>query len=115
MIEWRLVYRGDFKFLNRKLKSPTPNKPIIIPQFFGTDTLTIDVESANRKPTWQTPGKIEQVLVNVPNMSRGAVIPLVFGQQTLNFSIELGQYRLRVVPVDWVDNLKISILAPYEV
>lgn len=115
MIEWRLVFKQDYKFLGTLLKVPRPPAPVLIPRVFNSSEtdLAIQISSRKSKDSWVVAGTLSQVLIDFPYQAIGDVITVnLHDNQVLNLSDKGSRFQLKYTPVKWLDSATISIWSP---
>lgn len=115
MIEWRLVFKQDYKFLGALLKVPRPPAPVIIPRVFNSSEtdLAIQISSRKTRDSWIVAGTLTQVLIDFPHQAIGDVITVnLHDNQVLNLSDKGSRFQLKYTPVKWLDSVTISLWSP---
>ena len=103
MLETQLVFRNEYRFDLKRVES------VLIPYLFASDENQL-VITVSAKPTrsYRTSGRIEQILLSVPNKPVANAQVLRFGQQFFNFP-PLGQFKLQFFPNFFLGKTSISI------
>jgi len=112
MVDWRLIFKQEYKFLNVPKK---PYSPIFIPNVFESDEtdLAIQITSRKIKESWKQAGSLTQVLIDFPNQATGDIINVDLGvNKVLNLSDKASRFKLRFDPVKWLENVTISLWRP---
>jgi hypothetical protein len=103
MIQTQFIFRNDYRFDLKWVEF------VIIPFLFEAEDnqLILVLESSSTRK-YRSSGRIEQMLVDIPNHPVANPTVTRFGQQFISFA-PLGKYRLRFFPNFYLGKTSISI------